>query len=75
MLQGAPTVLVADEDLCVCESLELLNRCEGWQPETFASAQEFLDHPRVPVLSCLILDILFPGIIGLLRDRYATLSQ
>lgn len=75
MLQGAPIVLVADEDLSVRESLELLTRCEGWQPETFAAAQEFLDHPRVPVLSCLILDIFLPGIIGLLRDRYATLSQ
>jgi len=75
MLQGAPIVSVADDHLCVCESLELLTRCEGWQPETFASAQEFLHHLRVPVLSCLILDIFLPGIIGLLRDRYATLSQ
>ena len=75
MLQGAPIVFLADDDVCVRESLELLTRCKGWQPETFASAQEFLDHPRVPVLSCLILDIFLPGIIGLLRDRYATLSQ
>ncbi len=74
MLQGAPIVLVADDQLGVRESIELLTRCEVWQPETFASAQEFLDHPRVPVLSCLILDIFLPGIIGLLRDRYATLS-
>lgn len=75
MLQGAPTVLVADEDLSVRESLELLTRCAGWQPETFASAQQLLDHPRVPVLSCLIFDVFLPGIIGLLRDRYATLSE
>ena len=75
MLQGAPIVSVADDHLCVCESLELLTRCEGWQPETFASAQEFLDHSRVPVVSCLILDIFLPGIIGLLREGYATLSQ
>ena len=75
MLQVTPVVSVADDDLCERESLELLTRSEGWQPETFASAQEFLDHPRVPVLSCLILDIFLPGIIGLLRERYATLSQ
>jgi len=75
MLQGAPIVLVADEDLSVRESLEWLTRCEGWQPETFASAQQLLDHPRVPVLSCLIFDVFLPGIIGLLRDRYATISQ
>jgi FixJ family two-component response regulator len=72
MLQVTPIVVVADDDLSVHESLELLTR---WQPETFASAQKFLDHPRVPVLSCLILDIFLPGIIGLLRGRYATLSQ
>jgi len=75
VLQAAPIVLVADEDLSVRESLELLTRCEGWQPKTFAAEQEFLDHPRIPVLSCLILDVFLPGIIGLLRDRYATLSQ
>ena len=75
MLQVTPVVSVADDDLCERESLELLTRSEGWQPETFASAQEFLDHPRVPVVSCLILDISLPGIIGLLRERYATLSQ
>jgi len=75
MLQVTPVVSVADDDSCVSESPELLNRCEGWQPEAFASAQEFLDHSRVPVVSCLILDIFLPGIIGLLRERYATLSQ
>ena len=37
-----PIVFVVDDDISVRESLELLIRCEGWQPETFASAQEFL---------------------------------
>jgi len=75
MLQVTPIVFVVDDDVFVRESLELLIRCEGWQPETLASAQQFLDHPRAPVPSCLIFDIFLPGIIGLLRDRYATLSQ
>jgi len=49
-----------------------LIRTEGWQPETFASAQEFLDHPRVPVPSCLVLDISLPGLNGLeLQKRIA----
>ena len=47
------------------ESLELLVRCEGWQPETFASAQEFLDYPRVLVPNCLVLDVSLPGLNGL----------
>ncbi|MFZ0732852.1 MAG: response regulator [Candidatus Sulfotelmatobacter sp.] len=65
-------VFVVDDDISVRESLELLIRNEGWQPETFASAQEFLGHPRVPVPSCLILDISLPGVNGLeLQKRIA----
>jgi FixJ family two-component response regulator len=32
----------------VCESLELLICCADWQPQTFASAQEFLARPTTP---------------------------
>jgi FixJ family two-component response regulator len=60
-----PIVFVVDDDVSVRESLELLIRCEGWQPETFASAQEFLDSPRAIVPSCLVLDISLPGLNGL----------
>jgi FixJ family two-component response regulator len=58
-------VFVVDDDVSVRESLELLIRCEGWQPETFASAQEFLTRPRVLVPSCLVLDVSLPGLNGL----------
>src|SRR5256885_11306856 len=60
MAVSTPIVFVVDDDISVRESLELLIRAEGWQPETFASAQEFLDHPRVPMPSCLVLDISLP---------------
>ena len=54
------------------ESLELLIRSEGWHPETFESAQEFLAHPRVLVPSCLVLDVSLPGLNGLeLQKRVA----
>jgi FixJ family two-component response regulator len=65
MLQVTPIVFVVDDDVSVRESLESLIRCEGWQPETFASAQEFLDHPRVLVPNCLVLDVSLPGLNGL----------
>lgn len=58
-------VAVVDDDESVRESLELLIRCEGWQPETFASAQEFLDRPRTLVPSCLVLDVSLPDQNGL----------
>ena len=69
MLQVTPVVFVADDDVCLRESLELPTLCEGWQPETFASAQEFLHHPRAPVPSCLNLDISLPGYIAMARDE------
>ena len=65
MLQVTPIVYVVDDDISVRESLEALIRCEGWQPETFASAQEFLDQPRAVVPNCLVLDISLPGLNGL----------
>jgi FixJ family two-component response regulator len=64
-----PIVFVVDDDVSVRESLELLIRCEGWQPETFASAQEFLDYPRVLVPNCLVLDVSLPGLNGLDLQR------
>ena len=60
-----PVVLVADDDVSMREPLELLMRCNGWQPETFASAQEFIDYPRVLVPNCLVLDACLPGLNGL----------
>ena len=73
MSDGTPIVFVVDDDVSVRESLELLIRCEGWQPEIFASAQEFLSRPRVHVPSCLILDVSLPGLNGLdLQKRIAS---
>jgi len=65
MPHALPIVFVVDDDVSVRESLELLIRCEGWQPETFASAQEFLARPRVLAPSCMILDVGLPDLNGL----------
>jgi FixJ family two-component response regulator len=72
MSQAPPIVFVVDDDVSVRESLEALLRCEGWQPETYASASEFLARPRVLTPSCLILDVSLPGLNGLdLQKRVA----
>ena len=60
-----PTVFIVDDDISVRESLELLIRHAGWQPETFESAQEFLSRPRLLAPSCLVLDVRLPGLTGL----------
>jgi FixJ family two-component response regulator len=60
-----PIVFVVDDDVSVRESLELLIKSAGWQPETFVSAQEFLSRPQSPVPCCLVLDVTLPGLSGL----------
>jgi FixJ family two-component response regulator len=72
MSHATPIVFVVDDDVSVRESLELLIRSAGWQPETFASAQEFLARPRVLAPSCLVLDVNLPDLNGLdLQKRVA----
>jgi len=72
MSQAPPIVFVVDDDVSVREPLEALLRCEGWQPETYASASEFLARPRAQTPSCLILDVSLPGLNGLdLQKRVA----
>jgi FixJ family two-component response regulator len=72
MAHTTPIVFVVDDDISVRESLELLIRSAGWQPEIFASAKEFLSRPRVLAPSCLILDVSLPDLSGLdLQKRVA----
>lgn len=52
---STPVVFVVDEDSSFRALLELSIRAKGWQPETFASVQEFLTQPRPRVPNCLIL--------------------
>src|SRR5262245_59727288 len=71
--QEVPVVFVVDDDVSVRESLKSLIDSAGWQPETFASAEEFLSRPRaVDVPSCLVLDVSLPDVNGLeLQSRVA----
>jgi FixJ family two-component response regulator len=72
MPHDAGIVFVVDDDVSVRESLEALIRTAGWHTETFESAQEFLDRPRVRAPSCLVLDVALPGLSGLdLQKRLA----
>ena len=64
-VEKKPIVFVVDDDVSVRESLELLIKFAGWQPETFASAAEFLARPRITTPSCLVLDVSLPDLNGL----------
>jgi FixJ family two-component response regulator len=63
--QQQPIVFVVDDDISVRESLELLIKFAGWQPETFASAADFLARPRTTTPTCLVLDVSLPDLNGL----------
>jgi FixJ family two-component response regulator len=63
--QQKPIVCVVDDDISVRESLELLIKFAGWQPETFASAVDFLTRSRTTTPSCLVLDVSLPDLDGL----------
>jgi FixJ family two-component response regulator len=64
-----PIVFIVDDDISVRESLELLIQSAGWQPETFASGQDFLSRPRATIPCCLLLDMALPGLNGLELQR------
>lgn len=67
-----PIVFIVDDDESVRESLSLQMLYKGWQPEVFATAQEYLARPPAAVPSCLVLDIMLPGISGLELQRLIT---
>jgi len=59
------TVFVVDDDEDLRRAASLLVRSIGLAVETYASAQEFLDHYQPHKIGCLLLDIRMPGMSGL----------
>jgi starch phosphorylase len=58
-------IAVVDDDPSVRQGLDRLIRSLGWNAETFASAQEFLERFWTQPPSCLVLDLQLPGLSGL----------
>jgi FixJ family two-component response regulator len=65
MPDPTPIVYVVDDDNSVRESLKDVIRKAGWQPLLFGSAEAFLSHPRQLCPSCLVMEVLLPGLTGL----------
>ena len=65
MTKEEPIVFVVDDDVSVRNGLKRLIRSVGLEVETFASAEEFLDHDHPDKPSCLVLDVRMPGLSGL----------
>jgi len=58
-------VFVVEDDPSMRGALRNLLRSAGFEPQVFASAEEFLNADRPELPSCLILDIRLPGLSGL----------
>jgi len=65
----AGVVFVVDDDDSVRKALSSLVRSVGLRVETFASAQDFLRHPRPEGPGCLVADVRLPGLSGLDLQR------
>jgi FixJ family two-component response regulator len=65
MMPSRDIVCVVDDDASVRAALESLIRSVGLQVSLFASAQEFLNHPKPEGPACLVLDVRMPGLSGL----------
>jgi DNA-binding NtrC family response regulator len=63
--RASPLVCVVDDDLLVRESVEGLLREDGFQVDSFESAESFLGRPRQEPPACLIVDLMLPGMSGL----------
>jgi FixJ family two-component response regulator len=68
-MKGAATVFVVDDDPSIRESLSCLLQSAAMRVETFASARDFLRHPRGEGPACLVLDVGMPDLSGLELQR------
>jgi RNA polymerase sigma factor (sigma-70 family) len=65
-----PTVFIVDDDVEVRDAIKLLMDSVGLAAQTFASAQDYLDHFDPDRPGCLVLDIRMKGMSGLdLQER------
>src|SRR4029079_1611606 len=64
-----PVVFVVDADRSVRDSLAALIHSAGWEAQTCASAEEFLQHERATTVSCLLVELDLPGSSGLELQR------
>ena len=70
---STPIVYVVDEDTSVRDSLRILIQNAGLQSETFATAGDFLAHPKCANPCCLVLNMSLPDLNGLeLQERVAS---
>jgi FixJ family two-component response regulator len=64
---------VIDDDASMRRALARQLRTAGFQVETFASAQDYLERRPQAAIACIVADVRMPGLSGL--DLQASLAQ
>jgi FixJ family two-component response regulator len=64
-LQQGPIISIIDDDESMRCALKSLVTSLGFKAYTFASAEQYLDSPRLDDTSCLISDLQMPGLNGI----------
>jgi FixJ family two-component response regulator len=65
LLQSAPIISIIDDDESMRCALKSLVASLGLEAHTFASAEHFLQSPRLYDTACLITDLQMPGLNGI----------
>ncbi|KQW30156.1 MULTISPECIES: response regulator transcription factor [Pseudomonas] len=65
VIGDAPVVYIVDDDAPLRQSLGSLLRSIGMQVHLFGSVAQFMNHPRLDLPSCLVLDVRLQGTSGL----------
>ena len=69
MIDDQAVVFVVDDNRAMREAIRSLLASVGLRVETFRTAQEFFNSPRLDAPSCLVLDVRLPGLSGLDLQR------
>lgn len=64
-MQAKPIVHIVDDDSAIRDSLSMLMKSVGFEPQTYASAEKFLDKADLESPGCLVADVRMQGMSGL----------
>jgi FixJ family two-component response regulator len=74
VIEKSPTIAVVDDDPSVRRALKRLIKSTGFNVNTFATAQEFLDYANHESPDLIILDVRMPQMSGLELQEHLVCS-
>jgi DNA-binding response OmpR family regulator len=62
--QTTPSILIVDDDECICKTLSAIIQAEGYQTETATTAKEAIEKTKTKFFNLTLLDIKLPDMKG-----------